>query len=151
MLAGFGLGIAVTAVGEPRRLARQMFGLTEGFLGPVFFVWLGASLDLRELGRHPSFVGLGAVLGVGAVGTHLVGALTRQPVGAAALASAQLGVPVAAATLGQQLHKLEPGEPAALILGALVTIAVASTCGALLARRSQSAPAPAAAPAPGPA
>jgi Kef-type K+ transport system membrane component KefB len=146
MLAGFGLGIAVTAVGEPRRLAKQMFGLTEGFLGPVFFVWLGASLDLRELGHHPSFILLGAVLGFGAVGTHLVPALTHQPVAAAALASAQLGVPVAAATLGTQLHKLKPGEPAALILGALVTIAVASACGALLARRSPAAPAPEPAP-----
>ena len=112
----------------------------------MFFVWLGASLDLRELGHHPSFILLGAVLGFGAVGTHLVGALTHQPVAASALASAQLGVPVAAATLGTQLHKLKPGEPAALILAALVTIAVASACGALLARRSPAAPAPEPAP-----
>ena len=53
MLAGFAFGLAVALVGEPRRLARQLFAVTEGFLGPLFFVWLGASLDLRELGRHP--------------------------------------------------------------------------------------------------
>jgi Kef-type K+ transport system membrane component KefB len=141
MLAGFGLGIAVTAVGEPRRLARQMFGLTEGFLGPLFFVWLGASLNLRALGHHPSYILLGVLLGLGAVATHLVGALTGQPPVASALAAAQLGVPVAAATLGTQLHKLRPGEPAALILGALVTIAVASWCGAVLARQTRPAPA----------
>jgi hypothetical protein len=38
------------------------------------------------------------------------------------MASAQLGVPLAAATIGQQTHVLRAGEPAALILGALVTV-----------------------------
>jgi Kef-type K+ transport system membrane component KefB len=141
MLAGFGVGIAVTAVGEPRRLARQMFGITDGFLGPLFFIWLGASLDLRALGQHPAYILLGILLGLGAVATHLVGALMGQPPVASALAAAQLGVPVAAATLGTQLHKLRPGEPAALMMGALVTIAVASGCGAVLARRSPATPA----------
>jgi hypothetical protein len=60
--------------------------------------------------------------------------LTGQPLPIGALASAQLGVPVAAATVGSQLHLLEPGEPAALILGALVTIAVASVSGGLAVR-----------------
>ena len=134
MLAGLSFGLAVAGVGEPRRLTKQLFALTEGFLGPVFFVWLGASLDLRELGRHPSFILLGVVLGVGAVATHAAMRLTGQPLPIGALASAQLGVPVAAATVGSQLHLLEPGEPAALILGALVTIAVASVSGGLAVR-----------------
>ncbi|ALO67279.1 hypothetical protein AS189_13180 [Arthrobacter alpinus] len=34
MLAGFSLGLAVADVGEPRWLARQLFAITEGFLGP---------------------------------------------------------------------------------------------------------------------
>jgi Kef-type K+ transport system membrane component KefB len=131
MLAGFSFGLAVAGVGAPRRLAKQLFALTEGFLGPVFFVWLGASLDLRELGRHPSFILLGVALGVGAVAIHAAMRPTGQPVPIGALASAQLGVPVAAATVGSQLHLLEPGEPAALILGALVTIAAASVAGGL--------------------
>ena len=37
-----------------------------------------------------------------------------------------VGVPVAAATLGAQLQLLRPGESAALLLGALLTIAAAS-------------------------
>ncbi|MFF0264540.1 cation:proton antiporter [Kribbella sp. NPDC004536] len=135
MLAGFVLGLALPAVGEPRRLARQLFALTEGFLGPVFFVWLGASLDLRELGTKPEFIGLGAALGLGAVVAHLSGKLTRQPLSIGALASAQLGVPVAAATVGTSLHVLQPGEPSALILGALVTIAVSAVAGGLAVRR----------------
>jgi len=134
MLAGFSFGLAVAAVGEPRRLAKQLFAVTEGFLGPLFFVWLGASLDLRELGSHPSKIVLGLALGVGAVLTHGLMRLTQQPTSLGLLACAQLGVPVAAATLGTQLHLLEPGEPAALILGALVTIAVATAAGALASR-----------------
>ena len=54
------------AVGEPRRLARQLFGITEGFFAPLFFVWLGASLRVRELGERPGFILLG--LGLGVVG-----------------------------------------------------------------------------------
>ena len=135
MLAGFSFGLAVAAVGEPRRLARQLFAVTEGFLGPVFFVWLGASLDLRELGRHPALIGLGAALGAGAVLAHLAMRLTGQPAPLAGLAAAQLGVPVAAATIGARTGLLRPGEPAALLLGALLTIAVAVASASLAARR----------------
>jgi Kef-type K+ transport system membrane component KefB len=134
MLAGFSFGLVVAAIGEPRRLARQLFAVTEGFFGPLFFVWLGTSLDLRELGPHRSFIALGLVLGLGAVAVHLSMRAAGQSLPAGGLASAQLGVPVAAATVGTQLHVLQPGEPAALILGALVTIGVAVLCGALLAR-----------------
>jgi len=134
MLAGFCVGLAVAGVGAPRRLARQLFAVTEGFLGPLFFVWLGASLDLRALGQHPSLVLLGVVLGVGAVAVHVAMRLTGQPAYIAGLASAQLGVPVAAATIGSQSQLLRPGEPAALILGALVTIAAAVVSGGLAAR-----------------
>jgi len=142
MLAGFSFGLAVAAVGEPRRLAHQLFAVTEGFLGPLFFVWLGASLDLRALGRHPSFILLGVVLGVAAITVHAAMRLAGQPVSIGALAAAQLGVPVAAATVGSELHLLEPGEPAALILGALVTVAVATAAGGLAVRAGLVAHAP---------
>jgi Kef-type K+ transport system membrane component KefB len=134
MLAGFALGLAVAAVGEPRRLARQMFGVTEGFLGPLFFLWLGASLGLRDLGRHPSFILLGLLLGAGAIVVHAVMRVSGQPVALGVLAAAQLGVPVAAATLGTQLHELKPGEAAALMLGALVTVAASSAAGGIASR-----------------
>ncbi len=131
LLAGFALGLVVAAIGEPRRLARQLFALTEGFLGPVFFVWLGSSLDLRALAERPSLVLLGLALGVAAVLAHLTTAALGQPLSLAALGAAQLGVPVAAATLGTRQHVLAAGEPAALLLGALVTVAVAAGAGAV--------------------
>jgi Kef-type K+ transport system membrane component KefB len=138
MLAGFALGLVMSAVGEPRRLARQLLGVTEGFFGPLFFVWLGASLQVRELGDHPKFIALGIALGLGAVLAHCVGRLVGQPLTLAALAAAQLGVPVAATTLGIEQHLLVDGEPSALILGALITIGVTSVAGAI-AKRAQSA------------
>ena len=134
MLAGFALGLVIALVGEPRRLARQLFGITEGFFSPLFFVWLGASLQVRELGSHPKFILLGVGLGLGAVLAHFAGRLLGQPLTLAALSAAQLGVPVAAATIGTQEHLLAPGEASALIFGALLTIAGTSIAGALAAR-----------------
>jgi Kef-type K+ transport system membrane component KefB len=134
MLAGFTFGLAVEAVGEPRRLARQLFAVTDGFLGPVFFVWLGAELDLRELGQHPQMTVLGLALGVGAAVTHLVPLALRQPAPLGLLAAAQLGVPVAAATIGSKTGVLEPGEASALMLGAVVTIGLAVLGGGLAVR-----------------
>ncbi|MBC2640179.1 MULTISPECIES: cation:proton antiporter [unclassified Rhodococcus (in: high G+C Gram-positive bacteria)] len=140
MLAGFALGLAVAGVGEPRRLAKQLFSITEGFLGPLFFVWLGASLNLRDLRAHPSLILLGVALGLAAVAVHCAIRLLGQPLALAALASAQLGVPVAAATIGEQSHILQPGEPSALILGALVTIGSTTFAGAMAARQGFAAP-----------
>ena len=137
MLAGFVFGLAVSAVGEPRRLARQLFALTEGFLGPLFFVWLGASLNLRALGARPALILLGLLLGAGALLSHSLSRLTGQPLNMSALAAAQLGVPVAAATVGTSLNVLLPGESAALILGALVTIAAATIAGGSAARKQR--------------
>ncbi len=135
MLAGFALGLAVSAVGEPKRLTRQLFALSDGFLGPLFFVWLGASLQLKALFSHPNLVLLGVALGIGAILAHLVMRLFRQPASLGVLAAAQLGVPVAAATIGQNTHLLAAGEPAALILGALITI-VGLAVGAQIAGNS---------------
>jgi Kef-type K+ transport system membrane component KefB len=134
MLAGFVSGLVVAAVGEPRRVAKQLFAVTEGFFGPLFFVWLGAGLQLRALVEHPSMSVLGLCLGLGAVLAHLVTVLLRQPAPFALLSGAQLGVPVAAATVGGQIGVLEPGEGAALVLGALIVLAFTIAGGSLAAR-----------------
>jgi len=142
MLAGFSLGLAVAAVGEPRRLARQLFAVTEGFFGPLFFLWLGSELDLRQLGHRPGFILLGAALGAAAVAVHALMRTSGQPVALGVLAASQLGVPVAAATLGTQVHVLEPGEAAALMLGALVTIAAAALAGDAAGKAAPGTPNP---------
>ena len=137
LLAGFALGLVVSAIDEPRRLARQLFGITEGFFGPLFFVWLGASISLSELGAHPLMILLGVCLGAAAILSHLVARLVSQPLLLGVVAAGQLGVPVAAAALGTQLHLLQPGEDAALLLGALLTIAATTVAASLQARRER--------------
>ncbi|OBK59482.1 sodium:proton antiporter [Mycobacterium colombiense] len=134
MLAGFALGLVIAMVGEPRRLARQLFGITEGFFSPVFFVWLGASLQVRELGSQPKYILLGVGLGLGGVLAHCAGRLFGQPLTYAVMSSTQLGVAVAAATIGTQQHLLAPGEASALMFGSLLTIACTSIAGAIAAR-----------------
>ena len=144
MLAGFSFGLVVAAVGEPRRLAHQLFAVSDGFLGPVFFVWLGASLDLRALAGTPAMVLLGVCLGAGTLLVHGSLRLLGQPLPLAVLSASQLGVPVAAATIGSQLDLLEPGEASALILGALITIGASAAAGSRAARtfaRNAEAPA----------
>ncbi len=140
MLAGFAFGLAVAAVGEPRRLARQLFALADGFLGPLFFVWLGAALSLRDLADHPQMIALGLVLGVATLLTHATTRVLGLPLPLGLLSAAQLGVPIAAATIGTQLNVLAPGEAAALLLGALVTIAGTALASSWTRPRAASVP-----------
>jgi Kef-type K+ transport system membrane component KefB len=137
LLAGFALGLVVAAIGEPRRLARQLFGITEGFFGPLFFVWLGASISLSQLGAHPVMILLGICLGAAAILSHLAARLVSQPLLLGVMAAGQLGVPIAAAALGTQLHLLAPGEDAALLLGALLTIAATTVAASLRAHHER--------------
>ncbi len=135
MLAGFALGLVIAGVGVPRRLARQVFAITEGFLGPLFFVWLGASLDLTGLWAQPRFMLLGLLLGGGALLAHLATRVVGQPVSLGLLSGAQLGVPVAAVTVGTQSGLLSSAEAGAVIVGALVTVVVATASGGFASRR----------------
>lgn len=66
---------------------------------------------------------------------HGLGWLFGLPLPLALLSAAQLAVPVAAATLGTEQHLLAAGEPSALMLGAVVTVATTSIAGVLVARR----------------
>ena len=85
------------------------------------------------------------VLNLGVEGMMLIGAVTGFAVTyvtgspwIGVLAAAQLGVPVAAATLGTQQQLLSPGEPSALILGALLTVVATSVAGGIARRRQTS-------------
>lgn len=130
MLAGFGLGLAIAANGTPHRLARQLFAVSEGFFAPVFFVLLGANIDVRAAFADPGLIALALCLGVGAVLTHLVLSLFGVPWALAALSSAQLGVPAAAVSIGLGNGSLSAGQAAAIMCGALITILMAAIAAA---------------------
>ena len=140
LIAGFGVGLVVAAVGGPRRLSRQVAGVAQGFMVPLFFVVLGARLDLRALWHEPSLIVLAALLAALNAVVHLLAALfTRQQLGAGLSATAQLGVPAAVVTLGLEQHVLTNGEGSAIVAAALVSLALTAAGVSMLARRQAAA------------
>ena len=122
MIAGFTLGVAIASIGVPHRLARQLFAVSEGFFAPIFFLWLGASIDIRATFHSRNTILLAALLCAGSVVVHLPALLFGQPKRFIFLASVQLGIPAAAVTLGTENGLLTAGQSGAIMLSALVTI-----------------------------
>jgi len=135
LIAGFSVGLLVAAIGGPKRLSRQVAGVAQGFMVPLFFVVLGARIDLRALGQHPNLIALAALLVAFNIAVHALAAwLTRQPLGAGLSATAQLGVPAAVVTLGLERHILTTGEGSAIVAAALVSLALTAAGVTLLGR-----------------
>jgi Kef-type K+ transport system membrane component KefB len=133
LVAGFSAGAILAFLGEPRRVAWQLIGVGEGFFIPLFFVSLGARLQFRGLFDQPrNLVLLGLlVIAIGAV--HVVVAVTiRVPVAIGLLASAQLGVPAAVASLALQRNYLQPGAAAAVITAAVLSLGMSAVGAARL-------------------
>ena len=134
LVAGFAAGIALRQFRQPHRLALELTGLATGFFVPAFFVLLGASLDLKGLVRSPSAITLAVAMALTATAVHVVAALIvgkQQRLASGLLASAQLGLPAAAAALGLATGALTPPIATALVAGGLLTL-IPSTAGAML-------------------
>ena len=71
LIAGFSTGLLVAALGAPKRLFTQVRGLADGFFVPLFFVVLGARLELGALVDHPSILRLTVALVVLNVAVHV--------------------------------------------------------------------------------
>lgn len=144
LVAGFLVGLLVASIGGPKRLSRQVTGIAAGFFVPLFFVVLGARLDLTALIEHPSYLSLAALLVALNVAVHLAGGLlTRQGAGPSLAATAQLGVPAGVVAIGLGGGVLTPGQGGAIILAALASIGICAFGAAMMVRA-------AAARAPGP-
>ncbi len=125
LIAGFAAGLTVALIGGPKRLSTQVRGLADGFFIPLYFVVLGAQLDLRGLIDHPSMLALAGALAALNVLIHLVAALLRRlPPSAGLAASAQLGVPAAVASLGLAEGVLSGAVATAIVAAAVVSLAV---------------------------
>jgi Kef-type K+ transport system membrane component KefB len=143
LIAGFGAGVTVAVIGGPKRLSTQVRGVAEGFFIPLYFVVLGARLDLGGLANDPSMLALTAALVTLNVLIHLLAAIVmrRGPAGALA-ATAQLGVPAAVASLGLSEHLLSSVTATAIVTAALASLAVCTVGVQMLARLERSAPQP---------
>lgn len=146
LIAGFAAGMIVALAGEPGRLTEQLVGLAEGFFIPFFFVALGAKLNFRSLASSRTNIELMVLLAAAILICHLAVAIVmRMPWPAGMLASAQLGLPAGVVSLGLTEHVLTPGEGAAIVAAAVITLALSSLGAVLLSRTL--APAPGTAPA----
>jgi Kef-type K+ transport system membrane component KefB len=148
LIAGFAAGIVLRQFHEPRRLVHQMAGLAAGFFVPAFFVLLGATLDLRSLVSSPSAIALAVAIAAGGTAVHIFAALVtggEQRIPSGLLATAQLGLPAAAASLGLATGAVGPAIAAALVAGGVLTL-IPATAGSLLlaggARPAEPVPAP---------
>jgi Kef-type K+ transport system membrane component KefB len=134
LVAGFGAGLMIAAIGGPKRLSTEVVGVAGGFFIPLFFVVLGARIDLRGVVEHPSLLALALALAAATTVVHVLAArLTRQPVASGLLASAQLGVPSAIVALGLSERVITSAEGAAIITAAMLSLAVCAVGAALLA------------------
>src|SRR5580692_49165 len=135
LIAGFAAGVMVAVIGGPKRLSTQVRGIADGFFVPLYFVVLGAQLDLAGLVRSPSMLALAGALAALNVAVHLLAALlVRVPVAGALTASAQLGVPAAVASLGLAEHLLSAVVATAIVASALVSLAVCTVGVQMLAQ-----------------
>jgi Kef-type K+ transport system membrane component KefB len=117
-------------------------GVAQGLMVPLFFVVLGARLDLRALLDHASLIALAAELIALNLAVHAAAALlTRQSFGAGLAATAQLGVPAAVVTLGLQEQILTSGEAAAIVAAALGSLALTAVGVTLLGTGASAPPA----------
>jgi Kef-type K+ transport system membrane component KefB len=125
LVAGFCAGAIVALVGEPKRLAWQILGIAQGFFIPLFFVVLGAQINLRALFTNPGDMFLAVALSVGIVVVHVAAArLMRLPAATGLIAAGQMGVPAAVVAVGLETGVLTAGQGAAILAATLVSVAV---------------------------
>jgi Kef-type K+ transport system membrane component KefB len=145
LVAGFCAGAVVALVGEPKRLVWQILGVAQGLFVPLFFVVLGAQINLRALVTRPSDLVLAVGLSAGLILVHVLAALCgRLSLGSGLVACAQMGVPAAVVAVGLSTRILTPGQAAAILAATLVSVGAMAIGARVLAR--EVAPGPPATP-----
>jgi Kef-type K+ transport system membrane component KefB len=137
LVPGFVIGLILAWLGGPKRLSQQIAGIGVGFFVPIFFVVLGARLDLGALVHERRAIVLAVALAAVNLVVHLATArLSGLAVRHGLVATAQLGVPAAVAAIGLDRRVLSPGVCAAILAAALATLAYTAVGTALAVRES---------------
>jgi Kef-type K+ transport system membrane component KefB len=141
LVAGFGVGLVAATIGGPKRLSKEVLGLGQGFFIPVFFVLLGAKLDLRALGDSSQAVLLAVLLAGLTIVVHVVvSRAIHTPPAIGLLASAQMGVPAAVIALGLPIGAIDQAQASAIFCSSLVSIAACAAGAAVLRRAAPPRP-----------
>ncbi len=143
LIAGFGAGVIVAILGGPKRLSTEVRGIAEGFFVPLYFVVLGATLDVGALFSDLSNLALaGALTGLNVAIRLLATALVRTPAVGGLAASVQLGAPAAVASLGLAEHVLSDATATAIVAAALLSLLVGTLGVERLVKQETAAGAP---------
>lgn len=135
LVAGFAAGAVVALIGMPKRFNKQLIGIAEGLFIPLFFVCLGAKLDIWDLFYSWNNIILTLVMSFATLLVHVIVAkIVRLPLASGMAASVQMGLPAALVSLGLSNNLLTGGQGAAIIGAALLTLVFCSIGTALLAR-----------------
>jgi Kef-type K+ transport system membrane component KefB len=123
IVPGFVTGGMATVVGVPPKFTKRLKLIAEVLFVPPFFVLLGAKLDVRALFHSPHNLWLAVLLTLGSLVVHVVVAKTmRLPLSAGFMASTSMGLPAAVAATGLAEHMVQPGQAAAIVASALLSL-----------------------------
>lgn len=123
VVAGFAAGAVAALVGQPKRFYKQLIGIAEGLFVPLFFVHLGARINVTDMFGSMQNVTLMLLIAMSTVVVHVtVAKLIGLPRAAGLTASAQMGLPAAVVAVGLSAGFLNPGQGAAVIAAALLSV-----------------------------
>jgi Kef-type K+ transport system membrane component KefB len=123
VVAGFAAGAVAALVGQPKRFYKQLIGIAEGLFVPLFFVHLGARINVADMFGSMQNLTLMLLIAISTVAVHLmVAKLVGLPRAAGLTASAQMGLPAAVVAIGLSAGFLNPGQGAAVIAAALLSV-----------------------------
>ena len=127
LIAGFAAGVMVSLLGEPRRVADQLIGLGEGFFVPLFFVVLGARIDLRALVHSRDDLLLFAALAVATTARPARDGGDHAPAPHERTARGGRDGRAGGGRVARARHeRAAPGQAAAIMGAAVLSLAVAS-------------------------
>ena len=143
IVAGFVMGATATVLRVPGvRFQEQLKGLGEGHYIAAFFVILGAKIDMRALFTSASNIELALLIAAGALIVHLVVAkLVRLPLSGGFMAASSMGLPASIVSTGLTSGTIRPGQAAAIVTAALISLTFASFGVSLFEKQNKKVPA----------
>lgn len=128
ILGAFLAGVLVSLLSPNKEMVEQLDSFGYGFLIPIFFVMVGAKLDLWSLFQNPKILALIPLLFIALLISKLLPVMllkkwfgTRQALAAGFLLTSTLSLVIAAATIGERLGLIDSQMSGALILVAVIT------------------------------
>ncbi|MGI9551271.1 MAG: cation:proton antiporter, partial [Aurantibacter sp.] len=123
-----GILLSIFLAKERSALIIKLDGMSYGFFVPIFFIMVGANLDLSALDQFDNSYLFLAVLLVAVFAVQVLPSLlmirefgTRTSLSAGVLLTSRLGLTIASAQIGMQLGVISPGVNAAIVIVSIIS------------------------------